>query len=49
MNNEQDKQRSEVDAELEREIRAERKVTLQEAIGRLVRISGSTSDIQLPS
>jgi hypothetical protein len=35
MSNEQDPKRSEADAELEREIRKERKFTLAEAIGRL--------------
>jgi hypothetical protein len=35
MSNNKDKQRSEADAELEREIRKERKFTLAEAIGRL--------------
>jgi hypothetical protein len=35
MNNNQDKRRSEADAELEREIRKERKFSLVEAIGRL--------------
>jgi hypothetical protein len=36
MNDNQDKQRSEADAELEREIRKERKFTLEEAIGRMI-------------
>ena len=36
MSENQDKQRSEADAELEREIRKERKFTLEEAIGRLI-------------
>lgn len=35
MNNDQNKERSEDDAELEREIRSDRKFTLEEAIGRL--------------
>src|ERR1700722_15759309 len=36
MSDKKDKQRSEADADLEREIRKERKFTLQEAIGRLI-------------
>jgi hypothetical protein len=36
MSDNQDTQRSEADAELEREIRKERKFTLEEAIGRLI-------------
>src|SRR3954452_5405837 len=35
MGDDQDAQRSEADAELEREVRKERKFTLEEAIGRL--------------
>ena len=45
MSDKQDKQRSESDSELEREIREGRKFTLEEAIARMVGPGGMKGDV----